>query len=303
MDNTSKLSGVFAAAVTPLHEDGTLDISGIEQLTEFLAKRGCHGILFLGTTGEGPSFSPQERARVFQAAARAGQSYPSLKLLAGTGTPSLDETIHLTRLAFDMEFDGVVVLPPYYFRKVSDDGLFSWFNTLLQKAVPTDGRLLAYNIPPITGVGFSVELLARIKDAYPVSFAGLKDSSGDPEYARQLGQTFAKDLLVLTGNDKLFSLALENHAAGCITAMANLYSPILRHVWDAFQQGSDATKFQKLLSATRAVLDSYPPMPPLLKALLHQLHPLPFWPVTPPLMPLSEEAIPAILASLHQITS
>jgi 4-hydroxy-tetrahydrodipicolinate synthase len=303
MNTTAKLSGIYAAAVTPLMEDGTLDIAGIEQLTNFLALRGCHGLLFLGTTGEGPSFSPQERAQVFQAASRARQSHPSLKLLAGTGTPSLDETIHLTRLAFDLGFDGTVVLPPYYFRKISDDGLFTWFDTLLRTAVPSDGRLLAYNIPPITGVGFSVELLARIKNAYPVTFAGIKDSSADPDFAVQLGQHFGEDLLVLTGNDRLFSLALENHASGCITAMANLYSPTLRQVWDAFQDSSDATKFQELLSATRTILDSYPPMPPLLKALLHHIHHLPHWPVKPPLMPLPEGAIPSILASLYQITS
>ncbi len=303
MNTSTKLSGVFAAAVTPLHGDGTLDITGIEQLTDFLAKRGCHGILYLGTTGEGPSFSPQERAKIFQAAKRARQTHPSLKLLAGTGTPSLDETIHLTHLAFDLEFDGVVVLPPYYFRKVFDDGLFFWFDTLLRKAVPSDGRLFAYNIPPITGIDFSVELLSRLKHAHPVTFAGIKDSSGNPDFALQLGQTFGKDLIVFTGNDKLFSLALENHASGCITAMANLYSPILRHVWDAFQDGLTATEFQELLTATRAVLDSYPPMPPLLKAMLHHLHHFPYWPVKSPLMPLPEERISQSLASLQQITS
>jgi len=303
MNTTTTISGVFAAAVTPLNGDGTLDISGIEQLTDFLANRGCHGILYLGTTGEGPSFSPQERAKIFQAATRARESHPSLKLLAGTGTPSLDETILLTHLAFELEFDGVVVLPPYYFRKVSDEGLFSWFDVLLRKAVPSDGRLLAYNIPPITGIGFSLELLARLKHTHPGTFAGIKDSSGNPDFAIQLGQTFGTDLLVLTGNDKLFSLALENQASGCITAMANLYSPILRSVWDAFQEGVDATEYQELLSATRTVLDSYPPMPPLLKAMLHHLHHFPYWPVKLPLIPLPEAIIPQILASLPQITS
>jgi 4-hydroxy-tetrahydrodipicolinate synthase len=301
MNNGSKLSGVYAAAVTPLKTDGATDIAAIEQLTDFLAGRGCHGLLFLGTTGEGPSFSPQERAQILQAASRARQSHPALHLLAGTGTPSLDETIGLTRLAFDLGFEGVVVLPPYYFRKVSDDGLFNWYDILLRKAVPSGGFLLGYHIPPITGVGFSLELLARLKDAHPASFAGIKDSSGDADFARQLGQRFGEELFVLTGNDRLLSLALQNHAAGCITAMANLYSPTLRQVWDAFQDGSDATDTQELLSSARTILDNYPPMPPLLKALLHHRYHLPLWPVKPPLLPLPEERVPAILASLRQV--
>jgi 4-hydroxy-tetrahydrodipicolinate synthase len=303
MNTTENLFGVYAAIVTPLKADGVPNPQAIEQLTDFMAGRGCHGILFLGTTGEGPSFSPQERAQIFQAASQARQSHPALHLLAGTGTPSLDETITLTRLAFDQGFDGVVVLPPYFYRKVSDDGLFTWFDTLLRKAVPSNGTLLGYHIPPITGIGFSLDLLARLKDAHPVSFAGIKDSSGDPDYARQLGQRFGPDLVVLTGNDRLFSLALENHASGCITAMANLFSPTLRQVWDAHLAGENPTLLQGKLSSARAILDSFPPMPPLLKALLHHLYGLPLWPVRPPLLDLPGESIPAILESLQQINT
>ena len=297
------LSGVYAAAVTPLQVDGSPDESSIPQLTEFLTNRGCHGLLFLGTTGEGPSLSLSERAQVYKSAAQARQSHPALRLFAGTGTPSLDETIGLTRLAFDLGFDGVVVLPPYYFRQVSENGLFTWFDTLLNKAVPSDGALLGYHIPPITGVGFSLDLLSRLKDAHPRSFAGIKDSSGDSEFAMQLGQRFGPDLFVLTGNDRLFSLALENHASGCITAMANIYSPLLRQVWDAFQIGSSTQPIQERLTSARSVLDQYPPMPPLLKELLHHLYNFPRWPVKPPLLAFPEKKIQEVIDSLHALTS
>jgi 4-hydroxy-tetrahydrodipicolinate synthase len=299
MTNPQTLSGVYAAAVTPIQSDGSPDAEGINALLEFLANRGCHGVLILGTTGEGPSFSPTERAQIFKAAASARQSHPSLRLFAGTGTPSLDETIHLTRLAFSLEFDGTVVLPPYYFRKVSDDGLYAWFDSLIKQAVPSDGVLLGYHIPPITGVGFSLDLLSRLKDSHPDCFAGIKDSSGDPEFARQLGQRFGKELFVLTGNDRLFSLALQSNASGCITAMANLLSPALRQLWDAHQSGTPYTSLQETLSTARSILDRYPPMPPLLKSLLHTLHNLPLWPVKPPLMPLSEDLIKSISIALE----
>ena len=301
MEQIQPLEGVYAAIVTPLLTDGSPDIEGIAALTNFLAGRGCHGLLFLGTTGEGPSFSPAERAVILKAAVQARQAYPSLRLLAGTGTPSLAETIGLTRLAFDLGFEGVVVLPPYYFRKVSDEGLFTWFDTLLQKAVPSDGALLGYHIPPITGIGFSLDLLARLKDAHPTSFCGIKDSSGDPDFARQLGAHFGSNLLVLTGNDRLFSLALQANASGCITAMANLFSPILRQVWDAHQTGVPEASLQEKLNAARALLDRYPPMPPLLKALLHHLHSFPLWQVKPPLVPLPDQSLAAILSEITSI--
>ena len=100
-----------------------------------------------------------------------GESY---KLLAGTGTPSLSETIALTHSAFDLGCEGVVVLPPYYYRKASDDGLFLYFSEIIHKAVPADGYLLGYHIPGTAGIGFSTDLLARLKEAFPDQFAGYK---------------------------------------------------------------------------------------------------------------------------------
>jgi 4-hydroxy-tetrahydrodipicolinate synthase len=283
------LAGVFAAAVTPLKADFSPDLEAISPLHQFLSGRGCHGILWLGTTGEGPSFSPEERLAILKSAVRARENLPSVpgvafKLLAGTGTPSLAETISLTRSAFDLGCDGVVVLPPYYYRNATDEGLFNYFQELIRKAVPADGFLLGYHIPGMAGIGFSPDLLARLKDAFPEQFAGLKDSSHDPNLARLLGERFGSDLLVLTGTDSFLQLALENQAGGCITAPANLISPDLRQVWDGFQQGVDVSAFQERVTAIRHVLEQHPPFPPLLKALLSEQHGFPRWPVRPPLV-------------------
>ncbi len=283
MSTKSSLAGVYAAAVTPLKPDLSPDLEGLIKLIQFLANRGCHGILILGTTGEGPSFSREERMLIYQAAISAREERQDLHLLAGTGTPSLEDTVFLTRSAFDLGFEGVVVVPPYYFRKANDDGLFSWFCKVIDDAVPGDGSLLGYHIPPVSGVSLSLDLLARLKDAYPTQFAGIKDSSGDPEWARSLGKRFGTDLKVFNGNDRLFSLALQSGASGCITAMANLLSPIHRMVWDNFQSGDPDEINQDKLSAAREVLDRYPPMPPLVKMLLSRLHGFDAWKVKPPL--------------------
>ncbi len=293
------LSGVYAAAVTPLKPDLSPDVAAVPPFLGFLASRGCHGALLFGTTGEGPSFSPEERAAVWRAALQVREQYPAFRLLAGTGTPSLTETIELTRLAFDLGFDGVVTLPPYYFRKATEEGLFAWFQQVIQKGVPSDGYLLGYHFPGVAGIGFSLDLLSRLKAAFPAQFAGIKDSSHDRDFARSLGDRFGSDLAVFSGTDSDLTFALENHAAGCITAPANLLSPGLREIYDCFLDGRDASAVQEQIGEQRHLLEQAQPFPPTLKALLARLHRQPRWPVRPPLIEADEAALQPIVSQLH----
>jgi 4-hydroxy-tetrahydrodipicolinate synthase len=299
MDNR-RLQGVFAAALTPLNRDFSPDLNSLPAYLGFLARRGCHGALLLGTTGEGPSFSPEQRLEIYRAAVQVRESYPDFLLLAGTGTPSLDETISLTQNAFDLGFDGVVVLPPYYFRKASEAGLQTWYSQVINRAVPRGAALLGYHIPGVSGVPLSLDLLARLKDAHPDRFAGLKDSSGEVDFAGQLGDRFDGSLLVFSGTDQLFSLALQSGASGCITAPANLISPDLREIWDSHREGQSTEAAQNRVNRIRSTLENYLPYPPLLKALLARLHGFPRWPVCPPLLPLSEEIENRVLAELER---
>lgn len=284
MTSSHPLAGIYAAAVTPLHEhDSSVDLESVPIILKFLASRGCHGAVLFGTTGEGPSFSPTEREAVMRAACAYRDQLPGFRLIAGTGTPSLDETIQLTKLAFDLGYESALVVPPYYFRKATDDGLFAWFSELIKKAVPSDKYILGYHFPNVAGIGFSIDLLTRLKDAFPVQFAGIKDSSHDADLTRNLGAKFGYDLVVLNGTDSYLQLALENKAAGAITAPANLISPDLRKVWDDFNAGKDVAQTQKRVNEQRHTLEKFPPFQPTIKALLHRLYGLPRWGVKPPL--------------------
>jgi 4-hydroxy-tetrahydrodipicolinate synthase len=282
------LSGVYAAAVTPLNADFSIDLQAIPGLLDFLARRGCHGALLFGTTGEGPSFAPSERLVALEQAVAWRRTFPNFRLLFGSGTPSLEETIQLNKAAFETGADGVVTLPPYYFRKVTDDGLFAWFSQVIQRSVPPGKALFVYHFPSLSGVPISIDLLARLKDAFPDRLAGIKDSSGNPEHARQLGAHFGPDLLTLTGSDRLFSLALQEQASGCITAPANLISPALRQVWEAHLRGDplERAAAQANLDAAREVLERYTPFPLAVKTILHRQYDFPHWTVRPPLLPL-----------------
>lgn len=295
------LAGIYAAALTPMRNDLTLSPEPVVSFLNHLAALGAHGALLFGTTGEGPSFSAPERRDILLAALGVRQTHPDFRLLAGTGSPSLDESITLTRAAFDFGYDGVVVLPPYYYRKTPDDGLFNWFDILIRSAVPEGGYLLGYHIPAISGVPLSLDLLARLKDAHPQKFAGIKDSSSDQDYTIALGKNFGKDLLVFNGNDGLLLHALEHHAGGAITALANIYADLLRQVWNIYQQDGDAIEAQEALDKRRKILDPYKPFPPVIKALAARKFGFPRWPVKPPLLDFPDELLEEVWQELSAL--
>jgi 4-hydroxy-tetrahydrodipicolinate synthase len=284
------ISGVFAASITPLNQDFSPDLEFLPRYLGHLANRGCHGALILGTTGEGPSFSPDQRIEIYKSALEVRQNWPEFQLLAGTGTPSLEETSQLTRSAFDLGMDGVVILPPFYFRNSGDDGLFNWYQKILRTSVPSGGSTLAYHIPAVSGVPLSIDLISRLHDAAPNKFIGLKDSSGDIEFSAKLGVRFGDDLRIFTGNDRLFTNAMENNAAGCITALANLISPDLNELWQALQKQSPTDQIQERINTFREICEKFQPFPPLIKFLVSKYFEFPRWPVCPPLLNLSRES-------------
>ena len=200
--------------------------------------------------------------------------------------------------AFDMGFNGVVTLPPYYYHQASIDGIYAWFKELITQAVPGDGYLLGYHIPAQSRVPLPLDLLSNLKDSFPSQFAGIKDSSGDPKHTEALAKRFGKDLVVLIGSDSLLSHSLENQGSGCITALANLYSSGLRTVWDAYQQGKTAPATQNQLTAHRNILLNYTPYPATIKALLAEYYDFPHWAVRPPLVGLPDKTKRQVLQEL-----
>ncbi len=189
-----------------------------------------------------------------------------------------------------------MVLPPYYYRKAGENGLYEWYSQVIQLSVPAGCTILVYHIPPMTGIQLSLDLVARLMDAFPDRNIGIKDSTVDPEVAKALGKRFGKDLLTFTGTDSLFDLALEHSASGCITAMANVRSLDLRCVWDARQTGHVDQAACLRLERSREVISHYPPNPPLYKALLARLHNFPSWITRLPLLPMPTEQLEKALA-------
>jgi 4-hydroxy-tetrahydrodipicolinate synthase len=296
------LSGVYAAAVTPINQDQSIALGDIPEYLAFLAKQGCHGALLLGTTGEGPSFSTDERLAIFRAGRQVWEVHPDFRLFAGTGTPSLEETIFLTKSAYDLGYTATVVLPPYYFHQATEDGLLSWYQELINRAVPIDGYLLGYHFPAQSRVPIPLDVLTRLRRLYPAQFVGMKDSTTNAEYAYQVGQNLDGNILVVVGNDKLLLETLDAGASGCITAMANLHSQTLREIWESHRRGISNQNAQDYICAQRGVLDSYRPFPGTIKFLLAELHGFPSWSVRPPLTQLPPDDYSSLVQMMREIT-
>jgi 4-hydroxy-tetrahydrodipicolinate synthase len=289
------LAGVYCAAITPLNADQSIALDDIPGYLGFLAERGCHGALLLGTTGEGPSFFMDERLAIFNAATRVRQQYPDFRLLAGTGTPNLEETVRLSKGAFDLGFDAVVVLPPYFYHQATEDGLVAWFQALIRRAVPQDGYLLGYHFPAQSGVPIPQGVVSQLRQIQPQRFAGVKDSTVNAEHAMAIGHELDNEIVALVGNDAMLSQALENGGSGCITAIANVNSPALRRVWDAYQKGEDAHSEQAGIDRVKEILGRYVPYPISMKLLLAEKFGFPRWAVRWPLKPFGPATIESLL--------
>ncbi|MCU0465679.1 MAG: dihydrodipicolinate synthase family protein [Anaerolineae bacterium] len=279
-----RFKGVYCASVTPMRGEA-VDTAALVAHLHALKADSCDGVLLMGTTGEGPSLALAEREAIVEAAVAAKTG---LSIMAGTGTPNLPETIQATRRAFELGADAVVVIPPYYFCTATEAGLLAYYRAVMDAAVPEGKTLFAYHIPQVSGVSVPPSLLVKLSLLYGDRFGGVKDSGGDMGYAGGLITT-APDLDVFVGSEKLLLTGLQQGAAGCITAGANVLAAQAAAVYRSWQAGEDAEAAQNTLSAARTILDGYAPAPSSLKALLALKYGGESWDVRPPLMPLPDD--------------
>lgn len=287
--------GVFCAALTPLDADLAPDHTVFVQHCRYLLSEGCDGIALLGTTGEANSFSGAERKALLEAAVGAGIA-PS-QLLPGTGVPALTETVDLTRHALSLGATTVVMLPPFYYKDISDDGLYASYSEVVQRVADPRLKIVLYHIPQMSHQPIPHAVIARLCAAYPATIIGIKDSSGDFANMTAMIEKF-EGFAVLAGADPLLLPLLKKGGAGCITATSNLMARDLAYVFRHFEDGDaalDAAQQRIVKARERA---SMFPQIATLKALLAQQTGHTAWHrLRPPLAPLSHENVDKLLAT------
>lgn len=291
-----KAYGLWVPALTPLDEALVPDPKRFVAHAKALLEQGCHGIGIFGTTGEATSFSVDERIALMEAALEAG--LPAAQLMIGTGCCALSDTLALTKRAVELGCTRVLMLPPFYYKGPSDEGLAASYSEVIERVGNADLQIYLYHFPRLSGVPITHGLIERLRAAYPRTIAGVKDSSGDADGTAAYLSAFP-DLAIFPGTETLMLPMLEKGGAGSITASANVNARAIRRVYDAWAAGDpEKTALQARITEIREVLQANP-LIPALKHIVAQETGDPGWRrIRPPLMPLSDAAAQALTKNL-----
>lgn len=293
-----QLGGVIAAVLTPLNDDLSVDFAEHLAHCRRLIDQGCDGLSPLGTSGEGNSFSVRERIEIVDSLLKGGLA-PDL-LLPGTGASSIPDTVELTRHALGAGITSVLMVPPFYYKNVSEDGLFAAYSRVVEGVGDDRLRVVLYHIPQVTAVPIGYGLVQRLREAFPGIFVGVKDSSMD--FGNMTGYVDRfDDFAVLSGGEPLIKPILEYGGAGSITGLANLIAPdlavITKHYADPAKAEAVAAAHHRATRA-RAIVTQKPNIAVMKTILAKRTGKASWRNVRPPLAPLDDAAVAPIAAAL-----
>lgn len=294
------IHGVHCAAATPVTEDGRPNLPLYVAHCKALIDEGCHGIAMLGTTGEANSFGLHDRMALLDGTIEGGLAPETL--LPGTSAPSVADTLELTRHAVKAGAKGVVLLPPYYYKGVSDEGLYRFYSRVIE-GVGDSFRMVFYHIPQVTQIPISHDLIDRLMTAFPEVAVGIKDSSGDLDNMKAMCDRFP-NLGVLAGADPLMLPVLQMGGAGCITATSNLRSDALRVVWEGWNDPSRADEVkaaQDRINAWRTLSNKFVQLPTVKAMVARSRGDMGWLKPLPPLVELTEEQRAEVWAEMEKL--
>ena len=282
-----QIRGVIAPLLTPFNDDSSIATDLYVSHAKWLFEQGCAGIAPFGTTGEALSVGIDERIEAINALIDAGID-PSL-MIPGTGLSNVADTARLSRACLDLGCTAVMTLPPFYYKAITEDGLYRYFVQLLE-AVGPDARIFLYHIPPIAIVGIPPTLAARLHAEFPDNFVGIKDSSGDWDNTRKLFEI--DGLIVYPGSEVPVLDALRHGGPGCISATANLNVRAIARLL-ALQDSGDtevAAVLHEGVKRFRQIVEQYGPIPAQKRLLAMSSGDSRWANVRPPLTALPEKA-------------
>ncbi|MDH4315682.1 MAG: dihydrodipicolinate synthase family protein [Gammaproteobacteria bacterium] len=296
MTTAVRFSGVLAPVVTPFNRDLSANAQRlVEQCRWLLSKKV--GLAVFGTNSEANSMSTGEKIELLDALLDAG--IESAKLMPGTGCCAITDTVQLTRHAAKLGCGGVLMLPPFYYKNVSDDGLFRSYSEVIERVGDNRLRIYLYHIPPVAQVGLSLELVERLVVRYPDTVVGIKDSSGDWSNTEALIERGWDDFRVFAGSEAFLLQNMRAGGAGCISATANI-NPAAIHQLYASWQSASADAQQQQLNELRQIMQSFP-MIPALKAVIARYSRQAEWSVVrPPLEELAGDAYSKLISVLEK---
>lgn len=292
-----KFRGVLVPVLTPFNADLSPNRERFVDLCRWLLDQGATGLAPFGTTSEANSMSIEERMMLLEAAVEGG--IPAAKLMPGTGTCNITDSVKLTRHAVDLKCGGVLMLPPFYYKNMSEDGLYASFSEVIQRVGDSSLQIYLYHIPPQANVAISLGLIEKLVKTYPDTVVGLKDSGGDWSNTEAIIKNFP-GFSVFPGSEVFLLQGLRAGSVGCITATGNVNPAGIRKVYDNWES-ADADALQARITEVRMVIQAYPMVPALKKMVAH-FHKAPgFEQVRPPMVVLDEAKSASLLGDLEKV--
>jgi 4-hydroxy-tetrahydrodipicolinate synthase len=282
---TSRITGVLAPVVTPFRADYSPDAERFVRHCQWLLAQGCAGLAVFGTNSEANSMSVAEKVALLEALVAGG--VPAAKLMPGTGACALSDSIALTKKAVALGCAGVLMLPPFYYKGVSDEGLYRNFAEVIERVGDARLQLYLYHIPPVSGVPITLALIERLLKAHPQAVAGAKDSSGDWANTKAMLDAFGSaGFDVFPGSEVFLLDGLRAGGKGCITATGNVNPAAIDNVYRNWRS-KDADALQAGITATRKIVQSVPMIPALKAAIAHYADDPEWKRLRPPLVELT----------------
>jgi len=294
-----RITGVMAAGLTLFKDDLSIDVEGTLGHARWLFENGCDGVVLFGTTGEANSLSLRERLDFLEALGKS--DLPKDKMMIGTGCCALPDTVDLTKATLDIGVRDALMLPPFYYKNPSDEGLFVHFSRVMEQVGSNDLRVYLYHFPQMSAVPFSHTLIERLLGAFPGQICGVKDSSGDFDNMKAMAERF-ENFDVFAGTERYLLDVLKAGGVGTITATGNVTSAMCGKVYAAWKAGSsDVEALQEQLTAQRLALQAYPAAAAL-KELLARKAGKPSWRnVRAPFLPLPAEKAEQLVADMDAV--
>jgi 4-hydroxy-tetrahydrodipicolinate synthase len=296
--SSERIRGVLSPVVTPFDRELRPDGARLAKHCRWLLEQGV-GLAVFGTNSEANSMTVAEKIALLDTLVAAG--IPTARMMPGTGTCAIPDTVELTRYAVQLGCVGVLMLPPFYYKGVSDEGLFRSYAEVIERVGDSRLRIYLYHIPPVAQVPISLALIERLLKAYPGTIAGVKDSSGDWSNTNAMLEQFQPHGFdVFAGSEAFLLRTLRGGGMGCITAAANVNPGPIARLARGWQQ-PDADDQQAALNAVRAVFQQFPMIPALKAAIAQYSDDLAWATVRPPLVELDDAQRNALAQALQAI--
>lgn len=298
MNTATRLRGVFSPVITPFAADLSPDAAKLVRHCKWLVSQDV-GLAAFGTNSEANSMSVPEKMKLLDALVEA--DIPGNRMMPGTGCCALSDSVELTRHAVRHGAGGVLMLPPFYYKGVSDDGLFASYAEVIERVADDRLRIYLYHIPQVSQVPITLSLIERLLKAYPGTIAGIKDSSGDWDNIKAMLERFQpQGFDVFAGSESFLLATLRGGGAGCITATGNVTPGAISALYRTWQQ-ADADAQQKALDTVRSTFAKFPMIPALKAAVAHFSGEAGYAAVRPPLVKLNQQQTGELLAALQAL--